>query len=549
MNQIIEAHIRISLDPAKVLSVEGDINGLFGCSAEEVLSGKVGLINRFHSNDQDITEVLFSTNTRCLSGSCNLRLRQTNKSICCVKGYYNKVLDDKNNSVTLELTLQDVKSLHREIASPHISTDFTAMMENTDDYIYFKDRNHVFTGASETLVSLTEPSNHWTDLLGQTDYDVFPEKYADIYYELEKQVFSGIQVAHEEQEILDVDGNKGWVDNRKYPIHDDSGEIIGLFGIARDITAKKEAEYNLRIAAAAFEAQEGILITDANTVTLNVNNAFTRISGYTAEDIIGKKPSLLQSGQHDAVFYRGIWDVINQTGHWEGEVTNKHKKGHSYSERLTITAVVDNKGTITNYVSTHTDITERKAAEKQIASLAFYDPLTKLPNRRLLMDRLHHAIVVTKRKGKYGAVFFLDLDNFKELNDSLGHDIGDLLLEQISERLSNIVREDDTVGRLGGDEFVIILENLDKNYTEALEQAKVVANNILVSINRPYQLDTHEYLGSTSIGVTLFCDDQTGEADLIKQADSAMYRAKRDRRNPLKFFEDNSVSTDYYDQI
>ena len=411
------------------------------------------------------------------------------------------------------------------------------MMQNTDDYIYFKDRNHVFTGASETLVSLTDPSDKWTDLLGKTDYDVFPEKFADVYYELEKRVFSGINIAHEEQETLDTDGNRGWVDNRKYPIHDDSGEIIGLFGIARDITTKKEAEHSLRIAAIAFETQEGILLTDANSLILNVNEAFTFISGYTAEDVVGKSPRILQSGQHDDDFYTAMWDTIHQTGRWEGEVTNRHKNGHTYIERLTITAVQNGKGTVTNYVGTHTDITERKAAEAQVANLAFYDHLTRLPNRRLLMDRLHRAVTATKRNGNSGAVLFLDLDNFKHLNDSLGHDIGDLLLKQVSERLTKCIREDDTVSRLGGDEFIVILENLDKSHTEATEQAKVVANNILVVLNKPYQLDIHEYIGSTSIGVTLFSDHRTIETELIKQADIAMYQAKRDRHNALKFFE------------
>jgi len=537
MNHLIEAHIKISLNPTNVLSVDGDIDILLGFSAEDFLSGKVSLRDRFHSDDQDIAEDLFSTDTNNSSGSFNIRLRQANRNICCVKGHYTKMRDDTNDSVTLELSLQDSKSLHREMDNHPIPTNFTAMMENTDDYIYFKDRNHVFTGASETLVSLTEPSNHWTDLLGKTDYDVFPEEYADIYYELEKQVFSGINVAHEEQETLDTNGNKGWVDNRKYPIHGDSGEIIGLFGIARDITAKKEAEHSLRIAAIAFETQEGILITDVNGVILNVNNAFTHISGYASEDIVGKNPRILQSGKHDADFYATMWETIAQTGRWEGEVTNRHKKGHMYIERLTITAVKDDRGTVTNFVGTHTDITERKAAEEQIANLAFYDSLTGLPNRRLLMDRLHHAVVATKRKGNSGAVLFLDLDNFKELNDSLGHDIGDLLLKQVSERLSKCIREDDIVGRLGGDEFVIVLENLDKTYPEAREQTKVVANNILTTINLPYQLDTHEYIGTTSIGVTLFNGHRTNENELVKQADTAMYQAKRDGRNALKFFE------------
>ncbi len=225
-----------------VLSVSDTVEELLGFKPDDFLAGKVSLKNLIHVHDQDIASDLFSTEINKTSGTCNIRLRQANGRIRCIKCQYTKEPDTPGGKPILELRLQDAKSLWQGRVDQAMMVNFNSMMENTDDYIYFKDRNHVFTGASQTLVAITSPSEHWTDLLGLTDYDVFPEEYADIYYRLEKQVFAGVNVAHEIQEIQDADGNKGWVDNRKYPIRNKEGEIIGLFGIARDITERKHSE-------------------------------------------------------------------------------------------------------------------------------------------------------------------------------------------------------------------------------------------------------------------------------------------------------------------
>lgn len=214
-----------------------------------------------------------------------------------------------------------------------------------------------------------------------------------------------------------------------------------MLGIFRNISDRKHAETELRIAATAFESQEGILITDANNIILRVNKAFTDITGYAPQDVIGKTPQLLKSFRHNPDFYAAMWHSINTTGLWEGEIWNRRKDGEIYPESLTITAVKAPNGSITNYVATLTDITERKAADQEIQYLAFYDPLTELPNRRLLLDRLKQAILACIRSGQKGALLFLDLDHFKILNDTLGHDVGDLLLQQVAQRLTNCVRE------------------------------------------------------------------------------------------------------------
>ena len=300
---------------------------------------------------------------------------------------------------------------------------------------------------------------------------------------------------------------------------------------------RKQTEEQLRIAATAFESQQGMMITDANSVILRVNRAFTKTTGYTAEEAVGQTPSLLQSGRHDKAFYAGMWESIKDTGGWQGEIWDRRKNGEIYPKWLTITAVKADDGTVTHYVGTHADISERKAADEQIAFLAYHDALTGLPNRRLLQDRLQQALASGARSGRNGALFLLDLDNFKTLNDTLGHDTGDLLLQQVGHRLATCVREGDTVARLGGDEFVVLLEGLSDLPEEAAKQAEALGEKILATLNQPYLLAGHETRSTPSIGVTLFSGQQTSMEELMKQTDLAMYQSKTAGRNTLRFFD------------
>ncbi len=341
-----------------------------------------------------------------------------------------------------------------------------------------------------------------------------------------------------EHRLLCKDSRYKWILDRGIVVkRDENNQAVRVIGTHTDITERKLIENDLRIAATAFDTQQAMMVTDPDQVIIRVNRAFSTVTGYTAEEIIGKKPSILSSGKHDAYFYQQMWGKINTRGHWDGEIWNRRKNGELYPERLKISAVKDTNGVVTNYVGSLTDITLRKNAEQKIEQLAYYDSLTGLPNRSLLIDRLHHARATSTRNGREGALLFLDLDHFKTLNDTLGHDIGDVLLQQVAQRLVGCLREADTVSRFGGDEFVILLEDLDDEPIDAANQVEAIANKILNALNLPYQLTEHMHSCSASIGVTLFNNHQSNVDELLKQADIAMYQAKKDGRNALRFFD------------
>ena len=284
------------------------------------------------------------------------------------------------------------------------------------------------------------------------------------------------------------------------PIISSSGEVLGTFAcffkqartaepnnlkfiqnIAR-LTAiaieKKQREEELRIAATAFQSHEAILVTQSDGSILQVNSAFTNITGYSEEEVIGKNPNILASGKHSAEFYQQMYKTLNSKGKWQGEIWNRRKNGEIYPEWLVITAVRSESEELTQYVGIFSDISDKKQAEKIIRNLAYYDPLTNLANRRLLLDRLEQEVSVSKRRQTFGALIFLDIDKFKILNDSLGHAVGDELLIQVARRIKEHIREEDTACRFGGDEFVILIANGAVSLKQAANQARNVAEKL-----------------------------------------------------------------------
>ncbi len=768
-----------------LLRVSDGIQGLLGYAAADLLSGAVSLADRIHADDGDLAELLFSPGESGAEQAANLRLRGADDGIRCVRAVYRKRPADDGDGILLELRLRDARSLARTLGDPTAVSNFRAMMENTDDFIFFKDRNHVFTGASQTLVALSDSARHWTDLIGLTDYDVFPEAYADRYYRLEKQVFAGMPVARELQEYLTKDGKQGWVDNRKYPIRDEEGEIVGLYGIARDVTerrqteqalresesrfrdlyeqaplayqsldaegkilevnqawltqfgyrreevigrfigefiterslptlscelprfqatgrvdgatfemvrkdasirlmeingrigrdpegnflrthciltdvtARKQAEAELvrrehyqralldnfpflvwlkdtesrflavnqalattlghasadalvgktdfdvappdlaeryraddrevlcsgkpksveelhdqcgrkvwietykspvvvdgevigtvgfarditvrmqteatlRQAASVFEhAREGIMITLPDGEIVDVNQAFTRITGYGRDEALGRNPSLLKSDRHGGEFYAALWGSLVNKGYWYGEIWNRRKNGELYAEMQTISAIRDEQGRTLRYVSLFSDITPLKEQQRQLEHIAHYDALTALPNRVLLADRLRQAMAQAQRRDAKLAVAYLDLDGFKAVNDAHGHEIGDRLLTLLAARMKHSLRDGDTLARLGGDEFVAVLTDLHDS-----DSCVPVLERLLAAAAERVLLDDLELRVSGSLGVTFYPQAEEVDADqLLRQADQAMYQAKQAGKRRYHLFD------------
>ncbi|MCG6657757.1 EAL domain-containing protein [Halomonas campisalis] len=308
-------------------------------------------------------------------------------------------------------------------------------------------------------------------------------------------------------------------------------------GQRHDVPRSALEEANQGIAAMAFETHLGMIITDAQGAILKVNRTFTAITGYTQEEVVGRNPRMWSSGKHDARFYQRMWQTVHDTGSWQGEIWNRRKDGELYLQWLTISAVKSERGEVTHFVATLTDITQRRHTEEQVYQLAFYDPLTGLPNRRLLLDRLKSALKASHRSAQFGALMFIDLDNFKVINDTQGHQQGDELLCQVARRLTSVLRETDTVARLGGDEFVVMLTDLGEASLKAAQVAERVAEKLLAALEESHKVGEQRFTVSGSLGITLFTDHGSRADEIMQQADLAMYQAKAAGRNTLRFYD------------
>jgi diguanylate cyclase (GGDEF)-like protein/PAS domain S-box-containing protein len=314
-------------------------------------------------------------------------------------------------------------------------------------------------------------------------------------------------------------------------------------GVYDDITERKKIEEEQRIAAVTFDTQEAIMITTPDATILRVNQAFQDITGFATDEVIGCNPRMFQSGRHDAAFYQAMWSTLLATGKWSGELWDRRKDGSIYPKLMTITAVYDDRQQVINYVAVFRDITSHKQSEQAIHQLAFYDALTQLPNRRLVLDRLKQAMAAGARNGRHGALLFLDLDHFKTINDTRGHAIGDQLLIEVARRLQTGVREGDSVARLGGDEFVVVLEDLSSEAGEAATQAELVAEKLRLELDKPYLLNDFECHSTVSIGISVFRGHLESAEDLLQHADVAMYQAKMAGRNAIRFFDPQMQTT------
>lgn len=314
--------------------------------------------------------------------------------------------------------------------------------------------------------------------------------------------------------------------------YDANGAPLRMFGIVQDITLLKHSEQQLALAARVFDSSiEGITITDASGVIQSVNRAFTHITGYTPEEAIGQNPKILKSDRHDAQFYRSMWSTLLAEGKWEGEIWNRRKNGEVYPEKLIITAITDEYGQVTHHVAVFHDMSEIRSYEEQLHFHAYHDALTGLPNRLLMLDRFNVAISQAHRLHKQVAVLVLDLDNFKHINDSLGHNVGDVLLQQAAERLKGGIAADHTVGHLGGDDFAILIEQCEDE-----QEAVRMAEKAIALFAKPFNLAIYETFVTVTIGITFFPSDGSDADTLLKNAELAMYRAKEEGKNKYQLF-------------
>jgi len=387
----------------------------------------------------------------------------------------------------------------------------------------------------DTEGTLLAMNRHFSDriagrdsgLLGQPVYGLFPRLAVKRLRDgVANVVGTGKGVRYEERL------NRRFFASSLYPVVGTGASVEGVAVFLRDKTESKRARQKLNLAAKIIESsREGIVVTDTAGIIVDVNEAFGSLTGYSRDDVLGRNPSMMKSGRHDAEFYRNMWTMLIETGHWSGEVWDRRKNGELFAKLLSISAVRNDLGEVTHYVGIFSDITKIKQTEERLQHMAHFDPLTRLPNRLLFRDRLHHALVETGRHKQMVALMLLDLDRFKDINDTLGHKAGDDLLVTVAERLVGCVRKSDTVARLGGDEFTVVLSEIAGPSAVAS-----VARKILQVLAEPFDLAGRSVFVTASVGITLYPSDGAKVDRLLQNADMALYRAKELGKNTFQFF-------------
>lgn len=444
----------------------------------------------------------------------------------------------EGRTLKLRGSIQDIsKRKEAELALRENEARYARVIEGSDQGFWELDlRDQHFNVSPRYLSMLGYPEKHQGLTLTQWRKHVHSEDLPKAVASFERHL-AGLAPIHElEFRAYTVQSQLIWLHTRgKIVEWDEHNQPALMAGTHTDITARKLSEVALRQAATVFETtQEGVLITDADIRIVKVNRAFTQLTGYSEAEVIGLKPSLLNSGRNSQEIYAAMWHDINHMGYWQGELWNRRKNGEIFPVLISINAVKDESGVITHYVSVFMDISKLKASEERLDFLAHHDPLTRLPNRLLMFSQLEHALSRIQREHGALALLMLDLDRFKDVNDSFGHLAGDQLLQQVSSRLSERLRGSDSFARLGGDEFTILLEDLSRP-----EDAARVAEDIINALSEPFYLGSGvEIRSGASIGVSFSSGATTAES-LLQQADAAMYRAKEEGRGCFQFFNES----------
>lgn len=409
-----------------------------------------------------------------------------------------------------------------------------AIVESSEDAIIAKSPEGVVTSwnaGAEAIFGYTAQ-----EMVGQPTQQLYPSALVDEVADSLNQLRSGATVHNLESTQMRKDGERIYISSAISALRNENGEIVGEAIISRDITKRKKDETKLRLAASVFtHAHEGIVITDADVRIVEVNNMYEQITGFARDELIGKNPHVSRSGRQSREFYEEMWRSLIDRGHWDGEIWNRRKTGEFYAALLTISTVRNAHGDVQNYVGILSDITQLKDYQQHLEYVAHHDPLTDLPNRILFADRLNQAISQSERRAQALAVVYLDLDGFKEVNDTHGHDVGDELLIVVARRMKEVLRGGDTVARLGGDEFVGLLVDFD---TKA--QCGPVLQRLLETVAEPITIGALQLQVSASLGVAFYPDDAADADQLMRHADQAMYAAKQSGKNRIHWFGGNA---------
>lgn len=429
----------------------------------------------------------------------------------------------------LQATLIEQTRLQQIIQ--HEKALLRGVIDSIPDMIFFKDTESTYLGCNKAFEEYFGAAE--ADIVGKTDFDFVDAETAKLFRQNDQQTLAANSANINTEWVTYPDGRKVCLETLKTPFRNHEQTVLGMIGVSRNITERKQAEIKLQLAASVFtHAREGIIITDAAGHIIEVNDTFTQISGYSRAEAIGQKPKILQSGRHGSEFYAEIWKSLEKHHYWCGEIWNRRKNGEIYAEMLTISAVRDDTGKTQNYVGLFSDITQMKDHQKQLEHNAHYDALTGLANRVLLADRLQHAMNQSQRRQRSLAVVYLDLDGFKSVNDSYGHEIGDELLIAVAQQMKDALRDGDTLARIGGDEFVAVLVDLEQT-----ADCEPILLRLLSAAAEPVTVNNIALQVSASIGVTLYPQDAADAEQLMRHADQAMYTAKQAGKNRYHLFD------------
>jgi len=430
-----------------------------------------------------------------------------------------------------------------------ISEDITEKIQAQRELLEEKQRAERYLTISEAIIvgldtdeRISLMNRRGSEILGLPEKELLgrnwlelaiPETERQSVHAVYKKIMAGETELAEycDTQILTVTGDVRHIAWHNILQYGRAGEITGVLSSGQDITDRKRAEDQLRLAGVVFEyTSQAVVVTDQNNRIISVNPAFTLIMEYTPEEVLGKDPAYLGSSHHDEAFYRKLWVEVKRDGHWKGEIWDRRKSGEAFPSWQSISAVYDNNGELTNYVSVFSDITPIKQHQNNLNFLAHHDPLTGLPNRLMLDDRIEHALKRCIRERTELALLFIDLDEFKNVNDTYGHNVGDQLLQTLAKRLQALLRQEDTIARMGGDEFLVLLESF-----KSINDVELVAKKIIHEISQPVDISGHQVVVGASVGIAIGPTDGSNVESLIKAADLAMYRAKDEGRNKYRF--------------